>query len=197
MKSKTSILLTSAAVLAAGSDAASSQDWNGAYAGLSYGATSGTSPSQPYVYDEGYQLDGSAVGAFAGLRWQLNDQIVVGGELALSGPIDVSPPASETGNGDGYSFNNLTDLKLTVGTPVGKALVYGFTGVSAGTLEADGESYSATGMNFGLGVDYKINQKFSVGMEYIARNMSGYSSGGNPDDLKGANTLSLRASFNF
>ena len=49
MKSTTSILLASAAAVAAGSDAASSQDWKGAYAGLSYGATSGTSPSQPYV----------------------------------------------------------------------------------------------------------------------------------------------------
>lgn len=190
--------LASVAALVAASDAVSAQDWTGAYAGLSMNSNSGTSPAQPYVYDEGYQMSSDpALGAFAGYRWGVSDGLVMGVEVAMQGGIGVDPPASEAPI-DGYSFSNLIDAKLSIGTPVGKALVYGFAGVSSGILNnPDNEDYSASGANYGIGIDYPVNDHFTVGLEYISRNMTGYTSGGNPDNLKNASTISLRTSFKF
>lgn len=193
--------LVSVAALVAGSNAVAAQDWSGFYAGLSYGKTSGTSPIQPYVYDEGYQANGSAAGAFAGFRWNASDRVVMGLELALQGGVNVDESAGELGNADPYTLRNLTDIKLSVGMPVGKALVYGFGGVSSAALDTTNDDYSgasgASGVNYGLGVDYMVTDKMTVGAEFISRNMNGYTSGGNPDDISNVNSFSLRASFKF
>jgi opacity protein-like surface antigen len=195
-----STCLVSVAALVAGSDAVAAQDWSGLYGGLSYGSNSGTSPAQPYVYDEGYQMDGNALGLFAGYRWNASDRIVMGVELAIQGAIDVSPPAIYPTDGDDYSFEKMTDVKLSLGTPLGKALVYGFAGMSSGTLDAYGTDeymYNASGVNYGVGVDYMVTDHMTVGLEYITRNMTGYTSGGNPEDQSNFNTVSLRTSFKF
>ncbi len=197
MEKSVTTCLASVAALVAASDAVSAQDWAGAYAGLSLNSNSGTSPAQPYVYDEGYQMGSDATfGAFAGYRWNVSENLVMGVEVAMQSGIDVEAPASYAPV-DGYSYSNLIDAKLSVGTPVGKALVYGFAGVSSGNLETPWDEYNASGANFGVGVDYQVNDRISVGLEYITRNMTGYTSGGNPDDLKNASTISLRTSFKF
>lgn len=190
--------LVSVAALAGASDVVAAQDWNGAYAGLSINKNSGTSPAQPYVYDEGYQMGSDAtVGGFAGYRWSAGENAVMGFEVAVQTNIGVDAPASQAPI-DGYSYTNLIDAKFSLGIPVNKALVYGFAGVSSGVLNnPDDDNYSATGANYGVGVDYKVNDRFSVGLEYISRNMTGYTSGGNPDSQKNASTISLRTSIQF
>ena len=193
-----STCLVSVAALVAGSDAVAAQDWSGLYGGLSYGSNTGTSPAQPYVYDEGYQLNGNALGVFAGYRWNASDRIVMGVELAMQGSINVDADAGNTV--DDYTFENMTDVKLSLGTPMGKALVYGFAGMSSGTLDAYGSDeymYNASGVNYGVGFDYMVSDHMTVGMEYITRNMTGYVSGGNPSDQSNVNTISLRTSFKF
>lgn len=189
--------LVSVSALVAASDSVAAQDWSGFYAGLSYGKTTGTSPIQPYVYNEGYQIDGSAVGGFAGFRWNATDSVVMGVEVAMSGTLDMAPPTSEP-SADPYTFNNLVDAKLSLGMPVGKALVYGFGGVSSAGLTGCCQDYEgAVGANFGLGIDYMVTDNMTVGAEFISRNMTGYTSGGNPDDPSKQNSFSLRASFKF
>ena len=193
-----STCLVSVAALVAGSNSVAAQDWSGFYVGVSANSNSGTSPAQPYVYDEGYQLGSDTTGgAFAGYRWNASDSVVMGFEIAMQGTITVDAPASQAPIDD-YSFENLVDAKLSVGTSVGKALIYGFAGMSSGILDSSGDdAYSASGMNYGVGVDYMVSDKFTVGVEFISRNMTGYTSGGNPDNLKNADTVSLRASFKF
>lgn len=194
-----STCLVSVAALVAASDSVAAQDWSGFYAGLSYGMSGGTSPIQPYVYDEGYQVDGNAVGGFAGFRWNAGESLVMGVEVAMQGKIDVVP--DEGNSSDPYTLDNLVDAKLSIGTPVGKALVYGFGGLSSAGLTGGDDDYSgpsgASGMNFGVGVDYMVSDQFSIGAEYISRNMVGYTSGGNPDGPTNLDTVSLRASFKF
>ena len=193
-----STCLVSVAALVAGSNSVAAQDWSGFYVGISANSNSGTSPAQPYVYDEGYQLGSDTTGgAFAGYRWNASDSVVMGFEIAMQGTITVDAPASQAPIDD-YSFENLVDAKLSVGTSVGKALIYGFAGMSSGILDSSGDdAYSASGMNYGVGVDYMVSDKFTVGVEFISRNMTGYTSGGNPENLKNADTVSLRASFKF
>jgi len=193
-----STCLVSVAALVAGSNSVAAQDWAGFYVGVSANSNSGTSPAQPYVYDEGYQMGSDTTGgAFAGFRWNASDSVVMGFEIAMQGTITVDAPAAYAPIDD-YSFENLVDAKLSVGTSVGKALIYGFAGMSSGILDSSGDdAYSASGMNYGVGVDYMVSDKFTVGVEYISRNMTGYVSGGNPENLKNADTVSLRASFKF
>lgn len=193
-----STCLVSVAALVAGSNSVAAQDWSGFYVGISANSNSGTSPAQPYVYDEGYQLGSDTTGgAFAGYRWNASDSVVMGFEIAMQGTISVDAPAVHAPVDD-YSFENLVDAKLSVGTSVGKALIYGFAGMSSGILDSSGDdAYSASGMNYGVGVDYMVSDKFTVGVEFISRNMTGYTSGGNPENLKNADTVSLRASFKF
>jgi opacity protein-like surface antigen len=193
-----STCLVSVAALVAGSNSVAAQDWSGFYVGVSANSNSGTSPAQPYVYDEGYQMGSDTTGgAFAGYRWNASDSVVMGFEIAMQGTITVDAPASQAPIDD-YSFENLVDAKLSVGTSVGKALIYGFAGMSSGILDSGGDdAYSASGMNYGVGVDYMVSDKFTVGVEFISRNMTGYTSGGNPENLKNADTVSLRASFKF
>jgi outer membrane immunogenic protein len=193
-----STCLVSVAALVAGSNSVAAQDWSGFYVGISANSNSGTSPAQPYVYDEGYQMGSDTTGgAFAGYRWNASDSVVMGFEIAMQGTITVDAPVSQAPIDD-YSFENLVDAKLSVGTSVGKALIYGFAGMSSGTLDSSGDDpYNASGMNYGVGVDYMVSDKFTVGVEYISRNMTGYASGGNPENLKNADTVSLRASFKF
>jgi len=193
-----SVGMVSAAALAAGTNAVAAQDWTGFYAGLSFGSTNGTTPSQPYVYDEGYHADNAtALGGFAGVRWSAGD-VVIGTELALSGSLDVTEPSSQSPSGDDYTLDNMTDFKISVGVPMGKALVYGFAGVSAVSLGTPWEDYrDGSGLNYGVGVDYMVTSKLSVGAEFISRRMSGYSSGGHVEDPSPLNSVSLRGSFHF
>ena len=182
--------LASVAALAAGSHAASAQDWTGFYAGLSANSNYG---DLPFV-DSGddYTLESGAVlGGFVGTRWNAAGHIM-GAELAFQGEIGAST------TGDPYSFNSLVDAKLSFGTPVGNALVYGFAGISGGKVSASGGdySYSAFGANFGVGADYRVSDNLSVGVEYTHRLLSGYD-GENPNGSFNNGTLSLRASFHF
>ena len=201
--------VASVAALAAGSTAVSAQDWTGFYAGLSYGLNNGTAPNQPYIYDEGYTSNNAgAAGVFGGVRWDLgNTGAIMGVELAYQGQSELTGPvvalaaecsSSFSGCYDGdYTLTNIIDLKLSVGTAFGNALVYGFAGVSSSGTSTDDEAYNGgSGANYGIGIDYMVTDSFSVGAEYISRAMSGYTDG-NPENPKPLSSISLRASFNF
>lgn len=183
--------LASVAALTAGSQIASAQDWTGAYAGISVNSNSGTLPWS-YPYDD-YKLESGAVaGAFVGARWAAGN-FLVGTELAFQGAIGGDANGDSSYPED-YGFSSLIDLKLSLGKPIGRTLVYGFAGLSSGnvTASSSGQNYTAFGANFGLGADYRVSDMFSVGAEYTHRIMSGY------DTTNASNgTLALRASFHF
>ncbi len=189
--------MVSVAALAAGSGVAVAQDWTGPYIGLSISSNSGTSPAQPYVDDtDGYTISTDAVGgAFAGLRWEAAGNIVMGIEVAMQGAIDAD---AEDEASDPYDLVGLTDVKISVGTAAGQALIYGFAGMSAVNLEAYGDTnYLSSGANFGVGVEYQVRDNFAVGLEATRRVMNGYASGGAPEPHQPFDTVSLRGSFRF
>ncbi len=183
--------LASAAALVAGSHGALAQDWTGPYVGVSVGTANGALPwSYP---DDNYLLEkGPVKGAFVGARMETRGYLV-GAEIAYSGHVG-GDANGESSYPEDYGFSSIIDAKLSIGKPIGKSLVYGFAGLSTGSVtgSSSGNNYTAFGGNFGAGVDYMINDKFSVGAEYTRRVMSGY-------DTESANngTLALRASFHF
>ncbi len=190
---------TSVVALVAGSQAYA-QDWTGMYAGVSAANNTGTSPYQPYVDDaDGYRVGGRSFGVFAGVRWAATGNVILGLEAAISGPINADIQDDGGSDPEDYMLNGLTDIKISAGIPVGKALIYGFGGVSfgTGTGYSDSTVYTTSGGNLGIGIDYAINDNVSIGAEFIQRTMTGYTSGGNPDPNDPFQSVSLRASFSF
>jgi outer membrane immunogenic protein len=197
MEKNVSTCLASVAALVAGSGSVAAQDWTGFYAGLSVNSNSGSSPVQ--MDEEDYQMNGDAVvGGFAGYRWSASGNVVMGVEIAMQGTIDLDAPPDEVPVEDGYAFGKMVDAKLSLGVPVGKALIYGFAGMSSGEMtNGYDEVYAASGANYGVGINYPVSERVIVGMEYISRNMPGYADDGFPESQSNANTVSLRASFKF
>lgn len=180
--------LASVAALAAGSQAASAQDWSGAYAGISANANFGELP-----FNSDYKLEHNGVlGGFVGARWN-SGKFVLGAELALQGYSggDADEASSYP---DDYRLGPMVDLKFSLGQPVGKTLIYGFAGVSAANVDTAYNNYASFGANFGIGADYRVSDQFSVGAELTHRFMNGYE---NDSDYVGISTVALRASFHF
>ena len=130
-----------------------SSDWTGAYAGVKLGfghsSTSGglVNPSGKMHIggaDLGYRRD---TGAF-----------VIGAELSYDRDnINVKAADSQ--------IKNRTALKLIVGKSMGQTLFYGTVGVTRANATLAGMSGSDTGYTAGIGADYALTQKVTLGGE--------------------------------
>jgi outer membrane immunogenic protein len=175
-----------AALIAAGSTAQAQENWDGFYVGISAGNANGFLGDESTSPD--YDIDsGVVIGLFGGHNWAVGSgNTIVGFEVAVQAN-DISSPD--------YKLSNVIDLKARLGQSFGQTLVYGFAGYSTGSLldEDEDVSYTSSGGNFGLGVEYKVNDRFSVGAEVMRRNLDsvGYYGSGE------INTASFRASLRF
>lgn len=195
--------LTAAVAAVAGAQVASaadaampdiSTDWSGPYIGVSLGVEGGQTP---VGLDGNYQLAaGPNFGAFIGVNHEMSNALVIGAELAIQSGVggDSTHLASEA-----YNVNFIADSKVKLGMAVSpQTLIYGFGGISAGTLTQYGpHTYDFVAANFGVGAEYKVSQQFSLGVEVLARApISAYhwDDIANPGlDYQG----SLRAAFHF
>lgn len=153
--------------------AESDVDWGGFYAGLQLG---NTEVSNDAVGDDS---DGS-MGFHAGYLHQTRGSYVFGGELSYdaSAEFDVLGSVQKV---------DTTRLLFKGGHSFGRTLVYGIVGYShLDATNADEDGYSA-----GVGVSYMVNDKISLGAEYIRDN---YDDQG--EDFE-ADSVSVRASYRF
>lgn len=122
-------------------------DWNGGYLGAQLG------------YADGGEADGDGTvgGLHGGYRWDLG-RTVLGAELAYNS-------ADVTSDDDFVQLDNLATLKGQVGYDLGRTLVYASAGVAYGDGDIAGESVDDYGYTVGLGVDYAVNQNWTVGGE--------------------------------
>lgn len=129
-------------------------DWTGGYVGaqLGYGD----------VDSNGAGLDGNGWlgGVHAGYRWDLGNW-VAGTELSWDKTaIDLG--------GAGDELDNVAALKLTAGREIGNSLVYGALGIAqANATTAAGADLSDTGLVYGIGFDYAVNDRWTVGGEVL------------------------------
>ena len=114
-------------------------------------------------------------GIFAGYRHQLNNDLVLGAELDYK-------------NSDDF---DATALKAQVGYAVGNFLPY----ATVGYAEVKVAGVNDQAPVYGVGVDYRVNERFTVGAEYLHIEA---------DDAFGvtglnakADTVALRAAFRF
>lgn len=175
--------------------AAFAQDLSGFYGGLSMATHSGS-----HVYDGGpeeYDLEGPAFGLFVGYM-QNSGTLSFGGELAVSkgGVYEVTTDGA-TSYKDQYEYTRFIDLKGRVGYSMNNVLLYGTLGLSRAAFNSDGTNVDSSGLLFGVGADYAINDKFFVGAEYLRRNYDYYDVGQDVDIDASISSVALRAGIKF
>jgi opacity protein-like surface antigen len=154
-------------------------DWTGAYVGaqLGYGDVSSNVA--------GVNGNGAIGGLHAGYRHDFG-QFVAGGELAYNATnIDLGPTSK---------LNHVTQLKLMGGYDLGSTLVYGTVGAVHAKANLAGVNYSDTGYLVGLGVDYAINDAWTVGAEIAHHRFNNFDKTG--ADIR-ANTAQIRVGVRF
>lgn len=168
------------------------QDWSGAYAGLTLGATSGevVASITPAPFDV---LGGSFVGAHVGYMFQ-SGQIVFGAELSYGEARGTGLDRVATAE-----FQKIVDLKARLGFATRNMLVYGVVGKSEVFLyDNPSNNFDMDGNSFGLGAELAVSPRMTLGAEFLSRDVSGPASV-NPAISADTrfDTLSLRASFSF
>jgi opacity protein-like surface antigen len=146
------------------------RDWSGPYVGLSYGKT-----SADITFNTGNNFDfedGDIVGLHAGYLFQ-RGALVYGGEIAygsLSDTFIALPTCCE--------ITHSLDLKGRVGYATNRVLFYGVLGYSmfeyveyAGGIET--LDMDLDGFAYGLGAEYAVSDRLTLGLEYMARDGSG------------------------
>lgn len=155
-------------------------DWGGAYAGvqLGYGDVSST----------GNALEGNGTigGVHAGYNYDFG-QYVIGGE------VDWDKANIDLSNGTG-TLDSVARLKLKAGADLGRTLVYGTIGAAQAKATVGAASLSDTGYFGGIGVNYALSQKWTIGGEVLAHRFQNFDSSGL--DIN-ATTATARASYKF
>ncbi len=159
----------------------SDSDWTGFYAGLQYGKGSGDLGNRGALADFG---DYDGYGLHAGYQRDLG-RFVLGGELDYN---KISPD-------ENYDDGDLTRLRLRAGADMGRFLPY----VTLGAAKISVDDFSETGLTYGLGADFKVTERFTVGAEYsrsdfkdVLEDETGISGRDLDTDL-----VQLRASYRF
>jgi opacity protein-like surface antigen len=155
-------------------------DWTGGYVGaqLGYGD----------VDSNGAGADGNGWlgGVHAGYRWDMGSW-VAGGELSYD-TTDI-----ELGGGAG-ELDDVTALKLNVGREIGNSLVYGALGAARASATVGGTELSDTGLVYGLGFDYAVNDRWTVGGEVLQHDFNDFD--GTTTDLD-ATTIKAKVALQF
>lgn len=143
-------------------------DWSGFYAGLSFSENSESIDQylNGAIVPPALDLEGNGGGVFVGYLMQ-NGQYVYGGELAFSN-LDTADP---TGLGHSQTNEQYLDLKGRFGFAAGRALIYGILGYSRVTSResAGNVDISTNGLNYGIGLDYLVSDRFFLGIEVLQR----------------------------
>ena len=166
------------------------QSWDGFYAGITGGSVTGGGAS--------ITPDGKAFGMGRGSYGVMGGYNLQSGALVYGGEIAAQATDFNLEGAPG-KFDNMIDLKARAGMAYGKALPYAFVGYSRGDWK-NGDARtngSADGMNYGLGLDYAVNDKWSVGAELIRRELSTDFDGAQGSVDTNFNTVQVRAGFRF
>ena len=164
----TSSFLSLAAVACLSALPAAAQDWSGFYGGAALSSVSGNwqhmdTPSGPITNFGDYSSAGM-VSLFAGYNVQ-SGNLVYGGEFSAGRASDLCFE-----DYPGECADKFMDLKGRLGYAFGQALVYGVAGLTQLEYDYAPPAYTLTGVNYGLGVDYRVSDSYFVGGEILHRN---------------------------
>ncbi|MFA5581148.1 MAG: porin [Paracoccaceae bacterium] len=155
-------------------------DWTGFYAGLQYG----TGTAEPATLGDPLDdTDFDAYGVHAGYLHDMGT-FVLGAELDYNN-VDL----------DGLDFDSdMIRLRARGGYDIGRVMPYLTAGVARLSVDTGAVSYTETGMTYGIGVDFKATERFTVGLEYSRQDFDNSDDSGYEVD---ADMIQLRASYRF
>lgn len=151
-------------------------DWAGGYAGVQLGYGSGGDTDG----------DGALGGVHAGYRWDLGRTV-----LGVQGDYNA---ADLKGSDDAIEVDKMYSLKGQAGYDLGRTLVYATAGVVKADLDFAGQSYSDHGWTAGVGVDYAVNDNWTVGGEVLTNSFGDFDNSGIKYD---PTTVQVKAAYNF
>jgi outer membrane immunogenic protein len=169
--------------------------WTGFYAGGQLGWGMGETDIDIGDLSFSEDDDGVIYGIHAGYDYDFGNNWVVGGELAWN-RIDFTAEFEGDAEAD---FDNLVRLTSRAGYSFGNTLAY-LTGGAAwldgsASVDGDGDSGSDWGWVAGLGVEHRITESISGGLEYLYHEVNDF------DDQDGLDfnvqTLVARVSYRF
>ncbi|AUH33830.1 outer membrane protein [Paracoccus tegillarcae] len=155
-------------------------DWTGFYAGLQYGQG-----GIDEVSDSGPDLE-TDLDAW-GLHGGYNRDF---GKFVLGGEIDYNKVDLDIGG-----KADLTRLRGRAGYDMGRFLPYVTLGAAHISTDDDAGDFSETGITYGIGADFKVTDRFSLGAEYSRADFDDVD-GVDGQDLEG-DLVQLRGSFHF
>ena len=136
--------------------------------------------------------DGTVAGIYAGYLMQ-RGSFVYGGELsygAINGMQLTSGPDDE--------IDYVLDLKARGGFAANRALFYGVVGYSMSKLTDNGSEFDVGGLSLGLGTEFAVSDRMTVGLEYLSRDLSGDDGGAiGIDSDSRVDSISLRVGLAF
>ncbi len=154
--------------------------WTGFYAGVQFGATS-TDASVP---GRSFSEDSTTYGLLAGYNHDIGNQLVLGGELNID-KMEYSD----------VSWDLTTQrIRARLGYDLGDVLIFGSIGYARVDDEGnDGEN----GYSLGLGLDYKITQSLTLGLELLRDSYDFDAPAGLGDADLDIDSLRLRLAYRF
>ena len=163
-------------------------DWTGFYAGgtLGYGNVSSNVELEGIDPFEG---SGGTGGIMAGYRYDFG-QFVLGVEGDYNwGSIEIAEDYLSN-----VKFDTLSHIKLQAGADVGQAFIYGTAGWAWGNVTDSEGDTSLDGAAFGIGTDYAVTDKWTVGGEVLWNQFNNVEDSGIDIDVT---TFNLRAGYRF
>lgn len=154
-------------------------DWTGFYAGLQYGQGSG----ELSLGDANTESDFDGYGVHGGYLHDFG-KLVAGAELDYN-KLDID----EADKGD------LTRLRARAGYDMGRFLPYVTLGAAHLSADLGTADVSETAFTYGLGADFKVTERFTVGAEYTKQDFKDVD---NVDGLDlDSDLVQLRGTFRF
>lgn len=153
-------------------------DWNGGYVGgqIGYGDASAGS----------IDGDGAFYGVRGGYDWDLGKWVVGAG-------LDWDKTDIDLGSA-GDNLDSIARLKLRAGYDLGRTLVYATAGGARAKADLGGVSRSDNGWFAGIGADYALNDRWTIGGEVLHNQFDDFDNTGTDID---ATTAALTVGFRF
>jgi outer membrane immunogenic protein len=162
--------------------------WAGFYAGASLNVVNGAVEVNDFGSLSGDLEQDTPLGLHLGYNWQ-RGLLVYGAELNY---MNLSTGFE---NNSSTRPQQVAELRGRVGFGASDVLVYGFVGYATSSLVGATTDVASSGMAFGGGVEYLVNDNFAVGLEASTREI-GFSDADDSFDYS-VNSLSLRTSYKF
>ncbi len=153
-------------------------DWTGGYVGaqIGYGDVSAGAVDG----------DGALYGVHAGYDWDL-------GNWVLGAGVDWDKTDIDLGGGPD-NLDSIARLKLRAGWDLGRTVVYGTAGAARAKADIGGVSRSDNGWFAGIGANYALNDRWTLGGEVLRHQFNDFDNTGTDVD---ATTAAVNVGFRF